>query len=698
MCLRNIMLWAALAATAGGAWAAADTAPRQTLKPFADEAEFSALVGHWQREARKRQQESRRRVTAEASDATAMAGNQAAVPTAPAAATAPAATAFAKSEARAGNTAGGAAAESITNVQTAGVDEGGIVKRAGDHLVILRRGRLFTVRVGGDALRPVAAVDAYAPGASPAGAWYDEMLIDGSTVVVIGYSDARGGTEIGLFELGRDGSLAYRATHHLRSNDYYSSRNYASRLIGNKLIFYTPLAVNAWSPNPQQFLPHWRRWRPDATPQDFKRILPATRIYRTDDELDPFSGGVAMHTVTTCDLGAADMHCESTAVMGPPGRVFYVSAGSVYVWTTEWRAHRAWGRPHPADMPASAVFRIPLDASSAPSALKTTGSPIDQLSFLEDDGGHLNVLLRAEARGDGMWNAERNRGDMALLRVALRDFGDGTRAAPSSAYKPLPGLPGWQLHNRFVGEWLVYGTAERRPPAPPVHPMPMPQDDGAMPLPSVPPFPSVSQAHAYAVRYAGRDDAQPLALRHGVQRIEALGSDAVVVGNAGRDLHFTSVRLSRGGSAEVRDTYVQRDAAQGETRTHGFFYKPTGRDDGVVGLPIVGDGRRVRPGMGASPGETASVLYLRNQSLSLAAIGQLDARERGADDHCKASCIDWYGNARPLFLGERVFALLGYELVEGQLRRGFTGERIDELRRVSFAPARGSRWGRGADE
>jgi uncharacterized secreted protein with C-terminal beta-propeller domain len=39
----------------------------------------------------------------------------------------------------------------ITNVQTAGVDEGGIVKRAGDFLVVLRRGRLFTVRVGGDA-------------------------------------------------------------------------------------------------------------------------------------------------------------------------------------------------------------------------------------------------------------------------------------------------------------------------------------------------------------------------------------------------------------------------------------------------------------------------------------------------------------------------------------------------------------------
>ena len=55
--------------------------------------------------------------------------------------------------------------ESITNTQTAGVDEGGIVKVHGDHLVVLRRGRLFTVKIGDDALAPVAHADAFGPGA-----------------------------------------------------------------------------------------------------------------------------------------------------------------------------------------------------------------------------------------------------------------------------------------------------------------------------------------------------------------------------------------------------------------------------------------------------------------------------------------------------------------------------------------------------
>ena len=46
--------------------------------------------------------------------------------------------------------------------------------------------------------------------------------------------------------------------------------------------------------------------------------------------------------------------------------------------------------------------------------------------------------------------------------------------------------------------------------------------------------------------------------------------------------------------------------------------------------------------------------------------------------------IDWYGNARPLFLRGRVFALLGYEIVEGTLNDG----RMQELRRINYAPGR----------
>src|SRR4029077_9779497 len=142
--------------------------------------------------------------------------------------------------------------ESITNTQHAGVDEGGIVKLHGDHLVVLRRGRLFTVAIGNGALKPISAVDAFGPDIDPRYTWYDEMLVSDDTVAVIGYSYERCGTEVGLFNIDRAGNLNYRSTYHLRSNDYYSSRNYASRLIGSKLIFYTPLYLSPSDNDPFQ--------------------------------------------------------------------------------------------------------------------------------------------------------------------------------------------------------------------------------------------------------------------------------------------------------------------------------------------------------------------------------------------------------------------------------------------------------------
>src|SRR5215510_10278584 len=195
--------------------------------------------------------------------------------------------------------------ESITNVQHAGVDEGGIVKLHGNHLVVLRRGRLFTVAIGDGALRPISTVDAFGPDIDPRYTWYDEMLVSEDTVVVIGYSYERGGTEVGLFRIDRSGNLNYRSTYHLRSNDYYSSRNYASRLIGNKLIFYTPLYVWPDSADPFAQFPAVRKWHKGATPEEFQRIVAATKVYRPERQIDA-TNGLALHTVTVCDLANQD--------------------------------------------------------------------------------------------------------------------------------------------------------------------------------------------------------------------------------------------------------------------------------------------------------------------------------------------------------------------------------------------------------
>ncbi|HEV7395081.1 MAG TPA: beta-propeller domain-containing protein, partial [Pyrinomonadaceae bacterium] len=508
--------------------------------------------------------------------------------------------------------------ESITNVQHAGVDEGGIVKLHGNQLVVLRRGRLFTVAIGDNSLQPISAVDAFGPEIDPRNTWYDEMLVSNDTIAVIGYSYERGGTEVGLFQIDDAGRLTYRSTYHLRSNDYYSSRNYASRLIGNKLIFYTPSYLYLGSLNPFETFPAVRKWHKGAKDSEFQRIVSSTRVYRSEGPSDDSSSGndaTTLHTVTVCDLADGGFKCDATAVLGPPGRVFYVSPDSVYVWVSTWVRDENRRRNQ------SMVYRMPLDGSG-PSALKVSGSPVDQFSFLQSNDEYLNVLVRADAAGDAMWESENVSGNVALMRVPLSSFSDGSEAVPRFRYRTLSKPNGYTFQNRFVGDYLLYGTGNGWN-------SPEGQDRYSI----------------HAIPWAGGDQTE-LRLAHSVDRIEQMGKDAVVIGTDGGDLHFTSLRLSD--SPEVVSDYVRKGASQGELRSHGFFYKSDSENSGVLGLPISVPGR---PGYRHLFEDSAAVLFLRNDSLHFQEVGELHARpERAANDGCRASCVDWYGNARPLFV------------------------------------------------
>jgi hypothetical protein len=281
------------------------------------------------------------------------------------------------------------------------------------------------------------------------------------------------------------------------------------------------------------------------------------------------------------------------------------------------------------------------------------GSPVDQFSFLESSDGQLNVLVRSEAGGDAMWRPEVADGEVALLRFPIRSFGDGTRDVPSQRYRDLPTPNGDTFQNRFVEEHLLFGTG----------------NGWGTPLSDT------SRLYVTPIRGGA---VTTIALPHGVDRIEAMGPNAVIVGTDGHDLHFTGVRL--GTTPSIRQRFTLANAAQGELRSHGFFYKPDSLDSGTLGLPVRAEGsagyRHLVEG-------SASVLFLRNANGAFTELGDLAAKSVAEDnDGCRASCVDWYGNARPLFIRGRILALLGYEIVEGRS----VGGRFREVRRVSFAP------------
>lgn len=514
---------------------------------------------------------------------------------------------------------------SITNNQESGVDEGDIVKAAGDYLVILRRGRLFSVKVAaGEPAQRVSQVDARPPGGHH-DAWYDEMLVHDDRVVVIGFSYEMRSTELGLFRLDPAGRLSHEATYYLRSNDYYSSRNYASRLVGGTLVFYMPY----YGAGPAL------RTAGDDGPSAWRELL-----LKTDVQGD--SSGGTLHTVVRCELTAPGLPCRAHAFRGPPSRTFYVSPAAVYVWTSEWRDRTS----------ASVVYRMPLDGSPVTS-LRARGMPIDQFSFQEADG-RLNVLVQSAGAGDAMWEAEASQHgtQLALLRAPLSRFSSEASELGPQHYQPLPRPGAWALQNRFIGRHLVWGAG------------------------------SAWRSDGKERRVFVTDTHDPAAVRevplgHEAERIEALGAHALVVGSADGDLVMSTLALSE--DSRVVDSLRVKGAAQGETRSHGFFFKadPDGEGGGVLGLPVRTAGR----GWWSLFRESAEVRFVRVAPvLKLTALGALAASSSQPDDRCEVSCVDWYGNSRPIFYRERVFALMGYELVEGKLGEGS----ISEVGRLSY--------------
>ena len=549
--------------------------------------------------------------------------------------------------------------DSITNNQHAEVDEGDIVKLHGEHLVVLRRGRLFTISLEGDRVKQSKMLDAFGPDIDPRGSWYDEMVVDGDNVVVVGFSYARGGTEIGLFKIDREGGLTYRATYHLKSNDYYSARNYASRIVDGRLVFYAPLfiAPQARTADFSTQFPAVRKWRRAGTNADFVKTLTPTKLFHMDGEF-PATPTAALHTVTTCDLRAPELSCESIGMIGPPGRVFYVSPTSVYVWMQDYASGRS-------DKPKrnGLLAKLPIGRTTGtPSALRVSGMPTDQFSFEEDETGHLDVLVRSQSNGDAMFASENTTGATALLRVPLGMFGEDVLNTSSKRYRVLPRPDGAAVQNRFVGSWLLYGSGQ-----------------GYVTNHS-------GRGQLFAVKYASPEDPpSTIDLDQGIDRIEPMAEDAVVVGSRDRDLVFTPIELGSSKEAHARRDFVRKNASQGELRSHGFFYKP-GKNprEGMIGLPIRSEGTF---GSQYLTEGSASVLFLQARSLEFTELGSLRASRLTTNhDGCRASCVDWYGNARPIFAKGRIFALMGYDLVEGRLEEDGKRSFIAERTRLNFAP------------
>ena len=584
---------------------------------------------------------------------------------------------------------------SITNNQTANVDEGDIVKQIGNYLIVLQDGRIFSVDIGGDALRPADRLNVYRDGNDDG--WYDEMLVEGNRILITSYSYDNDATEISVFQLDTsNGRLSRDGSFLISSDDYYSGDNYATRIVGDNLIIYTPYEADDLTD---------ARGRPRIRPWMSEEERDALLEAGADEDRDPRLRGQMMmdadniyrpviptvepyiHSVTICALGTyrADTapRCRVNAFAGPRSVEMFVTPTDIYLWVgAGWEeiGRNLYddfkpcgpGRPDLRNLPPSAIYRMPINATTI-GVIGIHGRPFDQFS-MDSSGGYFR----------GLWSVSDPTCELdgsvptAFTNIAMREFTESYALLRDRRHIPVPSVPRGQIRNRFAGDWLVYGSGGGGYDAIPDAPD---EDDTPEKIAAR----MAERASTITILPVDRPSAaQTLTVGHNVIRIDRVGIDGMIV-NGYRDhqgLTMSLIQLGPQASVDASTTLTGRFESEG--RSHAFNAAIDLEGNGLLGVPTV----TRRNGRYVWYSETSDVSFLSvtgGPQRSLTDIGPLlssiiPATERVPDYECEVSCVDWYGNSRPIFTGGRIFALMETELVEGRVVEG----RMTELRRVDI--------------
>jgi hypothetical protein len=602
---------------------------------------------------------------------------------------------------------------SITNNQMRGVEEGDIVKQIDHYLLVLQDGRIFVIDIEGRggmrSGRRLALTDRANVYRNPrSGIWYDEMLVFGDRVLITGFSYEEGATELAVFRLGDGGRLAREGVFRISSNDYYSDTNYSTRLIGGNLVTYTPLRVGDMVRAGYRW-PVVRRWLAEDDAREIAEgladrrergergevagppLLDAARIYRpVADADDP-----VIHTVSVCPLdssaSAAALTCRTTAFAGPNPVQWYVTNADVFLWAAAERSYRNVRDCRPgvsfalADFAPAYLYRVPV-SGARPDLIAARGAPPDHFA-MQSDGTSFQALLRMEpANCEEHYEAPPR---LALFSVPLARLGPTLAAAPDSAFTNLPSTSSRWVVSRFTDRYLVYGGLSQYRSGFPDLDADNYDDDYRRRVRDL-----LRPRPAYVVPVARPAAVRPIDVGHTVIRAERVADDIVLTGYRDRGgLIVTLIDLD--GRPAIASSVRLAGRYESEGRSHAFNSLIERDGSGLMGLPTVpriADGNR---DYWRSRASDLSFLAVDSEG-QLEAIGALERRfdyvnqygeGREADEdgvpgyQCEVSCIDWYGNSRPIFTDGRVFALSGTELIEGRVEHG----QIREVQRLNIA-------------
>jgi hypothetical protein len=559
----------------------------------------------------------------------------------------------------------------ITSNQNVGVDEGGIVKQIGPYLLVLQDGRIFAVDTK-TGLRLSDRMNVYTQNEEN-GAWYDEMLVQEDRIIVTSYSYRHSATTMSVFKIAMEsGKLTREGVFYLSSQDYYSTSNYATRIVGNKLVLRITSPISARFDDPEGTSIGMLQDDMRQAKRQRQPLISLRNLYMPVLE-GPTS---RVHSVVICPLKSGlpeNSGCQTKSFVGPSESTLLVTTTDAYLWNgggyyesyaygdnlTRRRSLQECTRRGVdilANAQDSVVYRVPLDGAT-PTFARTKARPADQFQ-MEVQNEHFYMLSRYANNqcGDG------GPATLFLTKLSLSQFRTEPGELPTRAITALPGGTFQDPITRFSDGWMVYfGGAD-------VFAQYSPSENDR------------AQSRLYATPLATPDATKTATLPHSLIRLQPVGGGMLATGTqTGRDLAVSWLSLDSG--FQARSSLTLEGRVESEGRSHAF--SAAGLDGGrtLMGLPTMAfnDGS-IREISRTNLSDISFFSLSANGQLSRAGKIQMSETKPSNGYTCEVSCVDWYGNSRAIFTGGRIFALMGTQIVEGRLN----GPKMDTIARLNM--------------
>ncbi len=553
------------------------------------------------------------------------------------------------------------AADLITNNQVVGVDEGDIIKRYQNMLIVLRKGKLYSLDISEtypQKITKIDEVDAFSPYWKHK-AWFDEILIDKGMVLVLGFNYDMDSAEIIRFNLTNDGKFSYKDNYLIMSEDYFDEESYASRLFNHQYTTYIPIELDTESGIKGQ-LPKIVKVEDDFNGDEddliWNSLIEISDIYYPiQTVLNPM-----LHSFIVCPLDEDVLICNGVGIISSWDNLYYNNGENIYMWTSAWkeealkykqikteetlydyktsyrnenqynyktRYRYEINNKDVDELYNPLVYRISLDTFDVV-AIQVKVMPTSQFAFHHQDNALylFGLLDKKKAQLVKMPDSQFDK-SASMSSILVREINNGAEITSTQ---------------RYVGNYFLIG------------------DDGYD-------FVEDKIIKPLTAIHFKNGNKKTISLSNYAKRIEAINNKALVIGKT-LDNNLGVSLFSPDNPNEIQQTTLL-DRLEGESRSHAFNY--TYLDNYfLAGITTQNkDKAENEDGYYYWDDNTSSDITFIGGNKNVDYIGELKSQVTPSKK-CKVSCEDWYGNSRPFFIGKRIFALSGDELIEAELVNG----------------------------